>query len=517
MAKILVVRSADAEPIINHLQQALSISHEVRIFNAERNGLDSAFRIALVDVDVCILLVSRRLAALTNIRLTVTRPITHLKAIDKRSVPTIRLNLTGARVREHQDRRGRGRYGLNIGPLVELPPEALARELARVSRLVSQLASRRDQSNDISPSAAQESRVPRAIDVGVLRAEADLLGMRIFNMVPPDPRLVALLFATNREVEIGAESIDFNGERATEMTFGVARVRVPEDHKIGRLELQRTRRWLCIKCGPELLDKKRHFFVKEIGIVPKEKFADAVSSDSTHTAIVFVHGFNTSFSEGLMRFAQIVWDMQFKSTPILFSWPSRGGVTDYAYDLNSALGARQRFVELIKLLCTDGGVTKLHIIAHSMGNFLVLDALNQVMTSGSPLPLSEIVMAAPDVDIDLFESLAKNLRPFAKGMTLYASSKDKALVASRLVAKKERAGDVFAGGPVIVPGIESIDVSALGNELFGLNHNTFAANRSLVDDIGRLILTGHRPPNIRSPQIRGVPEGGAPIYWQYAV
>jgi hypothetical protein len=82
--------------------------------------------------------------------------------------------------------------------------------------------------------------------------------------------------------------------------------------------------------------------------------------------------------------------------------------------------------------------------------------------------------------------------------------------------KKPRAGDVFNGSPILLPRIESIDVSAIGDEMFGLNHNVFADNRSLIDDIGRLVLSGTRPPDQRSPQIRCVPEGNIPPdYWRY--
>ena len=238
--------------------------------------------------------------------------------------------------------------------------------------------------------------------------------------------------------------------------------------------------------------------------------------DPTKTALVFVHGFNTSFQDSVLRFAQIIWDMQFKGAPVLFSWPSAGGVLNYIYDLNSAMGARVWFQKLIQLLRADAGVETIHIIAHSMGNFIVLDALSELAKAGSLPGLSEVVMAAPDVDVDVYKSLATSIRPKVRGMTLYASANDKALVASRKAARKPRAGDLVGGRPVLLSNIESIDVSAIGDEMFGLNHNVFASNRSLVDDIGRLVLSGARPPNQRSPQIRCVPEGNdPPDYWRY--
>jgi esterase/lipase superfamily enzyme len=311
--------------------------------------------------------------------------------------------------------------------------------------------------------------------------------------------------------------LDFGKDRTDALNYGACRVRVPEDHRIGRLELPKKTSWLKLRFRDEELDEQRHFAIRQIAIFDHVEFCEIIRSEPFRTALIFVHGFNTTFRDGVFRLAQIVWDMQFRSAPILFSWPSAGEILDYLYDMNSALGARPRFQELIRMLRDEAGVETIHIIAHSMGNFVVLEALNELAKAGTLPDLAEIVMAAPDVDVDVYKTLASNVRPLTRGMTLYASANDKALVASRKAAGKPRAGDVFSGCPILLPGIESIDVSVLGAEMFGLNHNVFATDRSLIDDIGRLVLHGWRPPDRRSPQIRGVPEGIVPPqYWRYA-
>jgi hypothetical protein len=60
-------------------------------------------------------------------------------------------------------------------------------------------------------------------------------------------------------------------------------------------------------------------------------------------------------------------------------------------------------------------------------------------------------------------------------------------------------------GPLIFPGMETIDVTAVGEDMFSLNHDAYSGVRSVLDDIGRLVISGIHPPNLRSPQIRGVP------------
>jgi esterase/lipase superfamily enzyme len=333
----------------------------------------------------------------------------------------------------------------------------------------------------------------------------------------PDERSVDLLFATNRSRVHASTRIKFTAGREPTLTFGAVRVNVPKDHRIGRLEVPRKKwDWTTLWFSREKKSASKHFLMTHLEILSETDFVESAQSDPAHTALIFVHGFNASFDDAALRFAQIVWDMQFTGIPILYSWPSGGGLSRYYYDLNSALFSAGSFQRLIKMLFEQAGIEKLHIIAHSMGNHLALDAMNKLALSGSAPKISELVMAAPDVDIDLFKSFMTNVQPFARGMTLYASANDRALVVSRVFARKERAGDVLKNGPLLVANVDSIDVSAIGTEMFGLNHRDFASNRSLIDDIGRLLLTSHRPPDRRSPQIRRVPEGAnPPLYWRY--
>jgi esterase/lipase superfamily enzyme len=130
----------------------------------------------------------------------------------------------------------------------------------------------------------------------------------------------------------------------------------------------------------------------------------------------------------------------------------------------------------------------------------------QKITDGLRI-VAELIMAAPDVDRDYFISVAPQVRKITAGMTLYASSADKALIVSRQLAGVPRAGDVPNDGPVVVTGIETIDVTALGEDLLGLNHDVFATTRSVMDDIGLIITSSPRKaPHQRLLEIRRVPE-----------
>jgi esterase/lipase superfamily enzyme len=150
-----------------------------------------------------------------------------------------------------------------------------------------------------------------------------------------------------------------------------------------------------------------------------------------------------------------------------------------------------------------------------MGNQIVVDSLYQESLTADNVSLSELVMAAPDVDLDVFSSMVAGIKKVAKGITIYASGSDKALQLSKLKAGGVRLGDVPDTGPVVFAGIDTIDVTALGANVFELNHRLFSSSRSVMDDLGR-VLRDIRPPGSRTPELRGLPPGSdPPHYWQY--
>jgi esterase/lipase superfamily enzyme len=336
-----------------------------------------------------------------------------------------------------------------------------------------------------------------------------------------DPRVVEFLFATTR-TQIGAPNhVTFSGDRGSKMVLGAARVRVPESHSIGRIELPGSGLLdVLLSLSYETkADPRKHLVIQSVRTLSQAGWDEIIAAKNADEALVFVHGFNTDFDASVYRMAQIVWDLQYRGIPVLFSWASRGGVLNYAYDQNSALVARSSFIDLIKMLNAEHGIKRVHVLAHSMGNLLVLDALKDQPKISDPVRIAELMMAAPDVDRDYFVLNAPEIRKITTGMTLYASSVDKALVASREVAGGiPRAGDVPPQGPIVLPTMETIDVTAVGGETLGLNHDTFASSHPVLDDIGNLLTEDpRRLPNRRLIEIRGVPEGLVPPrYYRFA-
>ncbi|MBO9724129.1 MAG: alpha/beta hydrolase [Novosphingobium sp.] len=126
-------------------------------------------------------------------------------------------------------------------------------------------------------------------------------------------------------------------------------------------------------------------------------------------------------------------------------------------------------------------------------------------------------MAAPDIDVDQYRDLAPKVRKLAKGMTLYASSSDRALSVSRKLAGGiPRAGDVFDGKPVLIETVDTIDASAIGTEILGLNHSDYASDRSILHDVKRVFADGKRPPPERGVGLDCMPNDLSPTWWRFS-
>lgn len=370
---------------------------------------------------------------------------------------------------------------------------------------------------EVGPKRYAKSAVTLGQQLDRLPKSIDSKSVKLVKLVPKaDPRSVDFLFATDRARKDQGVNVNFGPERADALSLGLVRVHVPDDHRIGNIELpSRGFQLWGYTFAKEKADPHKHFILKSVELLNRTQWKDLAASKGDE-ALIFVHGYNNSFDDAVYRTAQVVWDLQYKGTAVLFSWPSHGQTLQYEWDRNSALIARAHFIELIKLLQREAGIKKVHVLAHSMGNLVVLDALYNYAQTPEPLKIGQLVMAAPDVDRDQYKQAISKASHIIGGMTLYASSADKAMRISRALATQTRAGDVVGGKPIVVPGVDAIDVTAMGDEILGINHDTFAASRSLIDDIN-LILKGMRPPSNRLAQIRSIPEGVMPpLFWRYA-
>jgi esterase/lipase superfamily enzyme len=336
--------------------------------------------------------------------------------------------------------------------------------------------------------------------------------------------VVPVFYGTDRVAKPGADRIAYVADRARRLELGRALVTVPKVHQVPNIERPFAIRvpYLNITIYEQAEDPKLHFTIRELKALSREDFLAlareriAGARGFKEQAVVFVHGYNTAFDYALYRTAQMAYDLKYDGAAFLYSWPSGGGVASYNYDRESATQSEPYLKDFLSLVLKETGAKSVSVIAHSMGNLPLLNVLRELGPALPPdVKLNQIIMAAPDVDRDVFVNLAANIRQYGRGVTLYCSANDRAMSAARRVAGGvPRAGDVPPEGPIVVSGIDTIDVTRTSTDVLALNHSTYAEKSALLNDIGLLLLTGERPPEKRIPILETV-QAPAGAYWRY--
>jgi esterase/lipase superfamily enzyme len=336
--------------------------------------------------------------------------------------------------------------------------------------------------------------------------------------------IVPVFYGTDRAQLADAKRLNFGSGRGRRLVLGRALVTVPRAHVVPSIE----RPWalhipfLNVTIYEEAEDPNKHFTMKEIKALSPDEFLALVrerlgaSVNYKDHAFIFVHGYNTSFDYALYRTAQVAYDLKFDGVPFAYSWPSGGGLASYTYDRESSGQSEPFLKDFVKLVLEKTGAKAVSVIAHSMGNEPMLQVLKDLKAAKPDgVVISQIILAAPDVDRDNFENIAAEIQGLAQGITLYAASNDRALMVSRnFYGGVPRAGDVPAEGPLVLKGVDTIDVTAASMDSLGLNHSTYAENNALLNDIGLLLQTGERPPRNRIPILEEVATQKGP-YWRY--
>lgn len=296
-----------------------------------------------------------------------------------------------------------------------------------------------------------------------------------------------VFFGTNRKYSGKTQSPKYYGyERGNAVEYGVAMVSIPKDKKVG--DFPRPLVFWKLKF-PE--DDEKHIVLKKVVRLSQNNFFNQVGKNlgSNSEAVVFVHGFGVTFEEAAMRTGQLAYDLEFQGAPLFYSWPSKGSVTPvgYAHDSTRIRASILKLKIFLKDVSEKSGARTVHLIAHSMGNIALTNALKDLaLETGDEKKqmFSEVMFTAPDVDVDEFKDLASRFLKIIKRGTLYASSKDEALDFSKKINGGTRAGD-SGNGIVVINGMDSIDVSKVDTSLIG--HSYHGDNKSVISDIYRLL------------------------------
>ncbi len=204
-------------------------------------------------------------------------------------------------------------------------------------------------------------------------------------------------------------------------------------------------------------------------------------------AVVFVHGYNTNFAEGLFRQAQLGVDLNLPGVLVGYSWPSHAQIAAYAYDRDSALFARDGFQELLDQL-RKAGARRILIVSHSMGGGLTMEALRQMALSGDRATLDRIsglVLVSPDLDVDVFRKQVARLPRLPNPFIIFTSQKDKALRLSGWISGvPSRLGNLQDVSPLGDMKVTVVDVGAFSTGEGHFNLGNSPALLALLSESG---------------------------------
>jgi len=276
------------------------------------------------------------------------------------------------------------------------------------------------------------------------------------------------------------------GTARGKLEYGVAEVSIPAGHKPGVLEAPSIWRFEINE------DPSRHVVLMTVQRRSSALFfsemSQRVARSKGSNAFLFVHGYNVGFMDAARRTAQMSHDLAFDGAPVFFSWPSQAALSGYTVDESNIEWSTQHIKRFLVDFAEHSDARNLYLIAHSMGNRGLTRAVQQLMAERPDLRgrFREIILAAPDVDAAVFKrELVPALRQAGQRVTLYASSNDLALKASKEVHGYARAGD-SGDGLVVLPGLETIDASGVDEST--LAHSYFVESKPVIRDILDLLL-----------------------------
>lgn len=295
----------------------------------------------------------------------------------------------------------------------------------------------------------------------------------------PGAKLVTIYVATTRVRDSVAMNV-YTSDRAAALNYAEFTIAIPPRHKAGEIE------W-----PAGIADPDQHFVTVRHSLLSSDEFARKVSARASRKAGVFVHGYNVNFQESVFRLAQLAADSDIDGIPILYAWPSDAKLVGYTADKDSATFSRDGLTQLLTMLARDRGPGDVMLLGHSMGAWLTAESLRQLRLTGRSATLTRltVVLAAPDIDIDVFRAQMKVIGPLTPPMTVLVSRDDKALALfSSFSGARQRLGTIDVDDPRVQEGaraatIRVIDISSL-KAPDGLNHDGFVTFATLYSRLG---------------------------------
>jgi esterase/lipase superfamily enzyme len=381
------------------------------------------------------------------------------------------------------------------------------------------------------------------------------LAQRIFRPDMPAARrhsAIDLLYITDRAPLAGPDgSLPYGEDRARSVAFGSAIVDlgpdlswtdlVEQSHRSKRtrdivLELGRTQELGRFPREPYQVEIAGQRVVRSPATLARHKQTKKhlyqeldrrLRNTPNGEVMLYVHGFNETFASAAFTAGELCHFLGREYVCAFFTWPASASgnpLISYTATTESAAFAVAHLKKTIHMIGRMPEVKAVHLLAHSRGAALLLDAVSQLgieyQVAGSEpfaeLSIRNIVLISPDIDTDVAaqrigatlsdpESVPNWSIPRSGAgpdfrMTIYASPQDRALLLSRMLFRSYRRVGRFSPGdmPEEVQSffakwgrLDFIVYEGYKTDAFG--HSFFATNPVVSSDLVQLIRFGKQP------------------------
>lgn len=255
----------------------------------------------------------------------------------------------------------------------------------------------------------------------------------------------------------------FSGTRDFDNNYASFDVSVPPDRKLGTVRYPGTKP-----------DPRRDFVVTDAhSLKGQGGFVSAVNAEAAklprgnRSGMVYVHGFNTNFAEGLIKTVQLRHDLEVPGVAVLFAWPSVAKLLGYVADRENALFSREALADTLSLMARTN-LEGYNLVAHSMGTFLAMETLRTLALAGDHTTLNKInavILISADLEVDVFRRQAPPVLAAGVPIYLLVSADDKALRLSATIrGEGNRVGSVRTKAELGNLDVTIIDLSEIESD-----------------------------------------------------
>lgn len=276
-------------------------------------------------------------------------------------------------------------------------------------------------------------------------------------------------YVTNRRAGEDPEQLSqrFGSEREEQLKFGLFDTEIQPSVGLGML-INPTE-WL----------QNEEIRLTNVSTLQPEDFTRQLREQverSPHQALLVVlHGFREGYESALRKTAFLGHVLDINAPLLLFDWPGDQGASlrGYRRARDVAIASGAELARALQLVVADIQPRQIWVVANSMGAQVVVDAVGLLHDdpafADSGAEIQHIVLTAPDIDAQQFnEQFKEELSALSEHLTVYVSSNDRALLASRLINRGARRGESTLSPDQWDEAVRIADMTEKGSDLVTL-------------------------------------------------